>query len=104
MIGRHEGAILFLLPFALEGDAGLRKVTWLGSYLCNYNGPVLARDFSRRVSSPQFVQLWQDIQSLLRRQLGHDIVDLEKMPTTDRRTGQSVLRACASRPTSTMPI
>ena len=55
VIGRHEGAILFLLPFALEAVRGLvRKVTWLGSYLCNYNGPVLARDFSRRVSPAQF--------------------------------------------------
>lgn len=80
VIGRHEGTILFLLPFALEGRADLRKIVWLGSYLCNYNGPVLARDFSRRVTPPQFVQIWQDVQSLLRRQLGHDIVDLEKMP------------------------
>jgi CelD/BcsL family acetyltransferase involved in cellulose biosynthesis len=82
VIGRHEGAILFLLPFALEAHASVRKVTWLGSCLSNYNGPLLARDFSRRLGSQQFVQVWQDIQSLLRRQLGHDIVDLEKMLTT----------------------
>jgi CelD/BcsL family acetyltransferase involved in cellulose biosynthesis len=65
VIGRHEGTILFLMPFALEHSAGLRKITWLGSFLCNYNGPVLARDFSQRVSPPQFAQVWQDIQSLL---------------------------------------
>jgi CelD/BcsL family acetyltransferase involved in cellulose biosynthesis len=82
VIGRHEGTILFLMPFALEGSAKLRKITWLGSFLCNYNGPVLARDFSRRVSPLQFAQVWQDIQALLRHQMGHDIVDLEKMPTT----------------------
>jgi len=81
VIGRHEGAILFLMPFALEVGRGLRKITWLGSYLCNYNGPVLARDFPRRVSPPRFSELWQDIQALLRCELGHDIVDLEKMPT-----------------------
>jgi CelD/BcsL family acetyltransferase involved in cellulose biosynthesis len=96
VIGRHDGTILFLLPFALEGRAGLRKVTWLGSYLCNYNGPVLAREFSRRVSPPQFTQLWQDIQSLLRRQLGHDIVDLEKMPTM---IGEQANPFCAMRVT-----
>jgi CelD/BcsL family acetyltransferase involved in cellulose biosynthesis len=96
VIGRYEGTILFLMPFALEGSAGLRKITWLGSYLCNYNGPVLIRDFSRRVSSPQFIQLWQDIQSLLRRRLGHDIVDLEKMPIT---IGEQANPFCAMRVT-----
>jgi CelD/BcsL family acetyltransferase involved in cellulose biosynthesis len=82
VIGRHEGSMLFLLPFALETNAAIRKITWLGSYLCNYNGPLVAHDFSRRVSLPEFVRIWQDVQSLLRRQLGHDIVDLEKMPET----------------------
>jgi CelD/BcsL family acetyltransferase involved in cellulose biosynthesis len=82
VIGRYEGTVLFLMPFAIEGSAGLLKITWLGSFLCNYNGPVLARDFARRVSSLQFHQIWQDIQALLRQRLGHDIVDLEKMPTT----------------------
>jgi len=82
VIGRYEGTILFLMPFATEGSAGLLKITWLGSFLCNYNGPVLAHDFARRVSSLQFAQIWQDIQALLRQRLGHDIVDLEKMPMT----------------------
>ena len=80
VIGRHQGTILFLLPFAFEVTGAVRKVTWLGSYLCNYNGPVLARDFSRRMSPARFYQVWQDIQQLLRKRLGHDLVDLEKMP------------------------
>jgi len=80
VIGRHEGSILFLLPLAFETNACIRKITWLGSYLCNYNGPLVARDFSQRVSPLQFRRIWQDIQSLLRRQFGHDIIDLEKMP------------------------
>ena len=84
------------MPFALERSAGLRKITWLGSFLCNYNGPVLARDFSQRVSPWQFVQVWQDIQSLLLQQIGHDIVDLEKMPTT---IGEQANPFCAMRVT-----
>src|ERR1700759_4359736 len=47
VIGRHQGAILFVMPFAF--DAGARKIEWLGTSLCNYNGPLQARDFSRRV-------------------------------------------------------
>jgi CelD/BcsL family acetyltransferase involved in cellulose biosynthesis len=82
VIGRHAGSILFLLPFALETKGFVRKITWLGSYLCNYNGPVLARDFSRRMSPAQFSEAWREVQQLLRTQLGHDLVDLEKMPET----------------------
>ena len=80
VIGRHGGAILFLLPFALEANGFVRKITWLGSCLCNYNGPLVARDFSRRVSPAQFVEVWREVQQLLRRQLRHDLIDLEKMP------------------------
>jgi CelD/BcsL family acetyltransferase involved in cellulose biosynthesis len=55
-------------------------VTWLGSYLCNYNGPLLAGDFASRVSKDRFVALWQEITTLLRGRSNHDLVDLEKMP------------------------
>ena len=46
VIGRHSGATLFLLPFALETNGFVRKITWLGSCLNNYNGPLVASDFS----------------------------------------------------------
>jgi CelD/BcsL family acetyltransferase involved in cellulose biosynthesis len=94
VIGRRDGDILFLLPLSLECRAGLRKITWLGSDLSNYNGPLLGREFSRHMSAPQFVQVWRDIQSLLRRTLGHDIVDLEKMPTV---IGEQANPFCALR-------
>jgi CelD/BcsL family acetyltransferase involved in cellulose biosynthesis len=80
VIGRQAGAILFLLPFALETSGFIRKITWLGSGLNNYNGPLVASDFSRRVSAPQFAEVWQAVNQLLRKQLGHDLIDLEKMP------------------------
>ena len=80
VIGRHGGAILFLLPFALETNGFVRKITWLGSGLNNYNGPMVASDFSLRVSPPQFVEVWREVQQLLRQQLHHDLIDLEKMP------------------------
>ena len=50
VIGRYQGAVLFVMPFAL--DAGGRTLRWLGSSLCNYNGPLLASDFSKRVVYP----------------------------------------------------
>ena len=45
VIGRHGGTILFLLPFALETNGFVRKITWLGSCLSNYNGPMVAQRF-----------------------------------------------------------
>lgn len=78
VIGRHQGAILFVMPFA--HDAKTRKITWLGTSLCNYNGPLLARDFSRRVSPAQFVQIWKQVRGLLQSSVEHDLIDLEKMP------------------------
>ena len=80
VIGRHGSAILFLLPFALETSGFVRKITWLGSGLNNYNGPMVANDFSLRVSATQFVEVWQEVQRLLRQQLHHELIDLEKMP------------------------
>jgi CelD/BcsL family acetyltransferase involved in cellulose biosynthesis len=66
------------MPFAF--DAGARKIEWLGTSLCNYNGPLLARDFSRRVGPAQFAQIWGQVRRLLRSAIGHDLIDLEKMP------------------------
>jgi CelD/BcsL family acetyltransferase involved in cellulose biosynthesis len=80
VIGRHQGSILFVMPFAFDPDR--RKIGWLGTSLCNYNGPLLARDFSRRVSPAQFVQIWGQVRRLLRSAMGHDLIDLEKMPDT----------------------
>jgi CelD/BcsL family acetyltransferase involved in cellulose biosynthesis len=80
VIGRHQGAILFLMPFAFDSSA--RKIEWLGTSLCNYNGPLLARNFSQRVSPAQFVQLWGQVRRLLRSAMGHDVIDLQKMPDT----------------------
>ena len=78
VIGRYQGAVLFVMPFAL--DAGGRTLRWLGSSLCNYNGPLLASDFSKRVDAAQFAKLWVEVRRLLRSRLGYDLIDLEKMP------------------------
>jgi CelD/BcsL family acetyltransferase involved in cellulose biosynthesis len=83
VIGRADnGEMLFLLPLAVEARAGARRLTWLGSDLCDYNGPLLAADFSRRIGADRFAELWREITERLqnRPSLRHDLVDLEKMP------------------------
>lgn len=80
VVGRLGDEVLFMFPFGLEAGGALRRVTWLGSYLCNYNAPLLGSRFSDRVGSGHFAQIWSDVQLLLRTHLRHDLIDLEKMP------------------------
>jgi CelD/BcsL family acetyltransferase involved in cellulose biosynthesis len=79
----REGAVLFLLAFGLETRGLVRRLTWLGSDQCDYNGPTLHPHFSRRIATDAFATLWNRIVALLT-ESGHrfDIVDLAKMPET----------------------
>ena len=49
---RDSGGSL-LLPLAIE-PGSVRRLTWFASDLCDYNAPLLAADFSRRVGTEQF--------------------------------------------------
>jgi CelD/BcsL family acetyltransferase involved in cellulose biosynthesis len=78
-----EGDLLLLLPLAVE-PGPIRRLTFLGSNLSDYNAPLLAREFSARVPRERFLALWDEIRALLQRHgdLRHDIVELTKMPKT----------------------
>ena len=75
-------AMLFLLPLAIDRLGPARRLTWLGSDLCDYNAPLLAPDFARRVGAVSFAQLWQDVLKEISRHEGlrFDFVHFEKMP------------------------
>jgi len=77
---RQDGATLFILPLVVTGGA-VRRLTWLGSDLCDYNGPLLAAEFSSRVPAQTFRRLWRDIRACLQAdpQHRHDLVELTKM-------------------------
>jgi CelD/BcsL family acetyltransferase involved in cellulose biosynthesis len=91
-IGPHENAtpaivsihgadgVLAILPLAVTGRS-LRRLTWLGQDLCDYPGPLLARDFAGSVPTPRFNALWREIAALVRRnpRLRHALIDLRKM-------------------------
>jgi CelD/BcsL family acetyltransferase involved in cellulose biosynthesis len=74
--------MLFLLPFAISRTRFVRRLSWLGSDLCDYNAPLLARGVSARLDAASFMLLWQRILQRLRREphLQFDLIDLEKMP------------------------
>jgi CelD/BcsL family acetyltransferase involved in cellulose biosynthesis len=83
VVGREAGEeILFILPLAVETLGPLRRLTWLGSQLCDYNAPLLVDRFSARVSAERFLLVWRDVAGLLRSdpRFRFDLIDLEKMP------------------------
>jgi CelD/BcsL family acetyltransferase involved in cellulose biosynthesis len=83
IVGRElDGEALFILPLAVETVHSCRRLCFLASRLCDYNAPLLAQDFSARVSTERFLLAWRDALALLRSQprLRFDFIDLEKMP------------------------
>ena len=85
VVGRDAGGNpAFIMQLAIERRGPVRRLTWLGSELCDYNAPLLAADFSHRFEPERFVGLWNEIVGLLRGQVqfSFDLIDLQKMPET----------------------
>jgi CelD/BcsL family acetyltransferase involved in cellulose biosynthesis len=77
-----DGEPAFLLPLAVELSGFARRLCWLGQDLNDYNAPLLARDFARRVTPERFVAAWREARVRIQRQpaLRHHWIELEKMP------------------------
>ncbi|ABS64602.1 conserved hypothetical protein [Parvibaculum lavamentivorans DS-1] len=71
-----EGSALFIMPLGLESGLLCNKLVWLGGDLCDYQGPLLSKAFSRTVSAAQFPALWADIREILPT---HHMVALSRM-------------------------
>jgi CelD/BcsL family acetyltransferase involved in cellulose biosynthesis len=76
------GELLFILPLAIETSGLVRRLIWFASDLCDYNAPLLAPDFSRRINPAGFLELWRDIVDRLQSHpnFRYDLVEFEKMP------------------------
>jgi D-aspartate ligase len=82
-VGRYnEGEIAFILPLCVVAEHMARRLCWLGQDLCDYNAPLLARDFSQRVSPDRFLATWRDLQQQMQCDplLRYDWIEFEKMP------------------------
>ena len=79
-----RGRLLFLLPLSIETGGFARRLTWLGTDLCDYNGPLLAPDFGQRFDAARFQQVWRDIvvQMQSHPQLRFDAIYFDKMQDT----------------------
>jgi CelD/BcsL family acetyltransferase involved in cellulose biosynthesis len=84
-VGRFaDGKTAFILPLAIAPQRSARRLCWLGQELCDYNAPLLARDFSQRVTPDRFLAVWQDLRRQMQAdpRLRHDWIEFEKMPQT----------------------
>jgi CelD/BcsL family acetyltransferase involved in cellulose biosynthesis len=82
VIGRDgQNKILFLLALATQCLGFGRELVWLGSDLCDYNGPLLAPNFTEAVGELDFAVVWRQILAALlcRPSLQFQVVRLEKM-------------------------
>ncbi len=77
-----DGETAFILPLAIASKLGIKRLCWFGQEQCDYNAPLLARDFSQRVSPECFLAAWRDLRQQMHRdpRLRHDWIELEKMP------------------------
>jgi CelD/BcsL family acetyltransferase involved in cellulose biosynthesis/predicted ATP-grasp superfamily ATP-dependent carboligase len=78
------GETAFILPLAIEPNRSVRRLCWFGQEQCDYNAPLLAPDFSQRVSAERFLAAWRELNDRMQRdpRLRHDWIELEKMPET----------------------
>lgn len=80
---RHpDGTLLFILPLAIHRRGALRRLTFLGADLCDYNAPVLHPQFETMVDDRAFAELWPRLLGQLHadRRFRFDLIDLSKMP------------------------
>jgi len=77
-----SGTPLALFALAVRRVRFARELIWLGSELCDYNGPLLAPVFAERVDGSRFRALWDEIERALQAhlRLGYDLINLSKMP------------------------
>ena len=82
-VGRFNGGdIAFILPLCVVPERTARRLCWLGQDLCDYNAPLLVRDFSKRVTREQFLATWRELQQQMQCDplLRYDWIEFEKMP------------------------
>ena len=82
-VGRFsDGKIALLLPLCVVPGRMAKRLCWLGQELCDYNAPLLARDFFERVAPERFLAAWNALLAQMQCEplLRHDWIEFEKMP------------------------
>ena len=85
VVGRFAtGKTAFILPLAVQPRRFGKRLCWLAEELCDYNAPLLAREFSHQVTRDRFLAFWSELQRRMQAdpRLAHDWIEFEKMPET----------------------
>ncbi len=83
IVGRYsDDEIAFIMPLCVTPGRLARRLCWLGQELCDYHAPLLATDFSQRVTREGFLALWRELQAQMQCDplLRYDWIEFEKMP------------------------
>ena len=77
-----DGRPLFLFALGIESRRGARQLTWLATDVCDYNAPILARDFAATLDADRFRALWKAVLTCLAAdpRFRFDYIDLQRMP------------------------
>lgn len=81
--GRHpDGMLLFILPLAIHRQRAVRRLTFLGADLCDYNAPLLHPEFEAMLGDAAFAALWPRLLGQLQadHRFTFDLIDLSKIP------------------------
>ncbi len=82
-VGRDtKGAVACIFAMGIESRRGVRRLMFLASEVCDYNGPVLSPAFAASLTDDAFRRLWATVTRHLREdpRFGFDLIDLQKMP------------------------
>jgi CelD/BcsL family acetyltransferase involved in cellulose biosynthesis len=77
-----NGELLFLLPLAIERVPFGRRCVFLGHDLCDYNGPLLASEFSSVIAPADFLNWWRLVETFILKmpEYNYEVLFLDKMP------------------------
>lgn len=80
VVAEDKEGVLFVLPLQIETGV-LRRLSWLGSDLNDYNGPLIAANYTARATDFVMQDVWRKLLLTLNGQdhLQQDYVRLEKM-------------------------
>ena len=84
VLGRaRNGGLLLVLPLAIKPGL-VRRLTFLGDELADYNAPLIAPELAAHLHAETFLPRWREILGLVqsRPHLAYDVVELSKMPET----------------------
>jgi len=77
LVSSESGTPLMLIPLAERQQGAMRVLEFIDFGICDYNAPVIRRDFAMELAGQDFSVLWQQV---LERVGRVDAVNLQKMP------------------------